>query len=122
MSITILLPFKVTYKTLDNLRKITRNIKRIISDYKDFCGLRGKQGNSLTGKQVQRQTQIRKTIINYGQTKYIQVLSGTTRTAQTYDYGTIQCTNMTIVDELQKLAVGCYRGLYMHGEYDYARD
>ena len=34
----------------------------------------------------------------------------------------LKWTNMIIVDELQKTAVDCNRGLYIHSEYDYARD
>ena len=34
----------------------------------------------------------------------------------------LKWTNMTIVDILQKAAVDCNRGLYIHSEYDLARD
>ena len=58
--------------------------------------------------------------MEYGQTKDSQVLPGTT-----YYLGLhrptikgLKWTNMTIVDELQKTAVDCNRGLYIHSEYD----
>ena len=59
--------------------------------------------------------------MDYGHTKYIvKYCQGTT-----YYLGLhrptikgLKGTNMTIVDELQKTAVDCYRGLYIHSEYD----
>ena len=54
----------------DNLRRITRNIIRTISDYWTFADYKRKAGISPLLANKDRGTSIRKTIINYGQTKY----------------------------------------------------
>ena len=58
--------------------------------------------------------------MNYGQTKYSKVLPGTIYYLELYR-STIKglySGQIWLVDELQKTAVDCNRGLYMYSEYD----
>ena len=59
--------------------------------------------------------------MDYGQTKYSQVLPGTIYYLGLHRptiKGLYYSGQIWLVDELQKTAVDCNRGLYIHSEYD----
>ena len=93
-----------------------RSTIRIFTDYKRKTGI----SPLLANKDRWMDRQIRKTIMDYGQTKYSQVLPGTTqylllRIPQTYDQGTIPfsyfCIYMNkLISRLIVYGTGCQLG------------